>query len=58
MSKEFYNKRLSALDHFLVQADQALRTLAGSAPQPKRKSPALDKAEAELQNNSDNMPWG
>ena len=42
------NKRLSAIDHFLVQADQALRTLAGSAPQPKRVSPALEISEGEL----------
>ena len=48
MSKEFYNKRLSALDHFLVQADQAMRTLVGNAPQPKRESPALEKTEGEL----------
>ena len=48
MSKEFQNKRLSALDHILVQADQALRTLAGKAPQPKRESPAQEKTEGEL----------
>ena len=41
-------QRLSAIDHFLVQADQALRTLAGSAPQPNRESPARGTAEGEL----------
>ncbi len=41
-------QRLSAIDHFLVQADQALRTLAGSAPQPQRVSPARKAAEGEL----------
>jgi 3-demethoxyubiquinol 3-hydroxylase len=40
--------RLSAIDHFLVQADQALRTLAGNAPQPSRQSPAREIAEGEL----------
>ena len=41
-------QRLSAIDHFLVQADQALRTLAGSAPQPQRVSPARKAPEGEL----------
>ena len=45
---QFSKKRLSPLDNFLVQADQALRTLAGSAPLPKRESPARDAAEGEL----------
>jgi ubiquinone biosynthesis monooxygenase Coq7 len=48
MSKPSSKLRLSAIDHFLVQADQALRTLAGSAPQPKRVSPARETAEGEL----------
>jgi ubiquinone biosynthesis monooxygenase Coq7 len=48
MSKPSSKMRLSAIDHFLVQADQALRTLAGSAPQPKRVSPARQTAEGEL----------
>ena len=40
--------RLSAIDHFLVQADQALQTLAGNAPLPKRASPAQDTSEGVL----------
>lgn len=40
--------KLSVIDHFLVQADQALRTLAGSAPQPTRESPANDVSEEEM----------
>jgi len=39
---------LSILDQFLVQADQALRTLAGSAPTPARHSPAEHTEEVEL----------
>lgn len=48
MSQPLSKKRLSAIDHFLVQADQALRTLAGKAPPPKRKSPACGSSEGEL----------
>jgi ubiquinone biosynthesis monooxygenase Coq7 len=39
---------LSVLDQFLVQADQALRTLAGSAPIPARRSPAEQTDETDL----------
>ena len=39
---------LSVFDQFIVQADQPLRTLAGSAPTPQRCSPAEDTAEGEL----------
>jgi ubiquinone biosynthesis monooxygenase Coq7 len=40
--------KLSAFDQFIVQADQALRTLAGSAPTPQRGSPAKGAVEGEL----------
>jgi ubiquinone biosynthesis monooxygenase Coq7 len=39
---------LSVFDQFIVQADQALRALAGSAPAPQRSSPAAGTAEGEL----------
>jgi len=40
--------KLSVFDHFIVQADQALRTIAGSAPTPQRSSPAKDRVEGQL----------
>ena len=40
--------RLSAFDQFIVQADRALRTIAGSAPTPQRSSPAKDAVEGDL----------
>ena len=40
--------RLSAFDQFIVQADQALRTVVGSAPTPQRGSPAQGTAEGDL----------
>ena len=40
--------KLSALDHFLVQADQALRTLARGTPSASRISPAAETAEGDL----------
>lgn len=40
--------KLSVIDQFLVQADQALRTLTGSAPLPTRESPALNVSEGDL----------
>ena len=40
--------KLSAFDQFIVQADQALRTIAGSAPTPQRSSPAKSAEEGEL----------
>lgn len=40
--------RLSAFDQFIVQADQALRTVVGSAPMPQRSSPAEGTSEGNL----------
>ena len=40
--------RLSTFDQLIVQADQALRMLASSSPEPARQSPAGKMEEREL----------
>ena len=48
MSQSTSKPTLSVFDQFVVQADQALRTLAGSAPAPQRGSPGKHASESEL----------
>ena len=42
------NRSYSALDHLIMNADQALRTLAGKPRVTERPDPAADWDEAEL----------
>lgn len=49
-------RRLSAIDHFFIQADQALRVSLGAAPAAEQRSPAeahpLPKLDEEERRNS------
>ena len=41
-------RRLSPLDQLLVAFDNAVKTVVGSAPTPKRSSPASDKSSGDM----------